>query len=102
MLLRDRVGDGEAEAGPFADFLRREERVEDLRLRVAWNARSIVGDFENGGIAVAVVTGANDQRAASIRGEHRLFGVDQQVEQHLLDLMRVRKDLRNAGRERRS
>ena len=30
VLLHDRVGDGEAEAGALADFLRREERIEDF------------------------------------------------------------------------
>src|SRR5439155_5959064 len=99
MLLRDRVRDGKAETGSFANFLRREEGVEDSRLRVVWNARTIIGDFENGGIALVVMTGSNGQHPASIGGEHRLFGVDQQVEEHLLDLMRVRKDFRNAGSE---
>ena len=37
MLLHDRVGDRQAEPGALADFLRREERVEDLRLQVVGN-----------------------------------------------------------------
>ena len=47
VLLHDRVGDGQAEAGALADFLRREERVEDLRLHVVRNARAVVVDLED-------------------------------------------------------
>ena len=44
--------------------------------------------------------GAHDQRAAAVGAEHRLLGVDDQVQQHLLQLMRVREDLRQARGER--
>ena len=37
-------------------------------------------------------------RAAAVRRDHRLFGVDHQVEQHLLDLVRVGKHLRQPRR----
>ena len=47
-----------------------------------------------------IVPAAHDERAAAVRGQHRLLGVDDQVEQHLLHLMRVGEYLRKAGGER--
>ena len=38
--------------------------------------------------------------AAAVGGQHRLLGVDDQVEQHLLHLVAVGEDLRQAGGER--
>ena len=35
-----------------------------------------------------------------LRADHRLLGVDDQVEQHLLDLVRIGERLRQAGGER--
>ena len=43
---------------------------------------------------------AHDQRAASVRRQHRLLGVDDQVEQHLLNLVRIGEDRRQARGER--
>ena len=37
----------------------------------------------------------------AVGAEHRLLGVDQEIEHHLLDLIAVRKDLRQARGERR-
>ena len=51
VLLHDRVGDRQAEAGALADFLRREERIEDLRLQIVGNARAVVVDFEDDRLA---------------------------------------------------
>ena len=100
MLLDDRVRDRQAETGPFADFLRREKRIEDLRLQLVGNARAVVVDLEDDGFMLDVVPRADDQHAAAVCREHRLLGVDDEVEQHLLHLMAVGKDLRQAGRER--
>ena len=44
--------------------------------------------------------GAEDERAAAVGAEHRLLGVDDQVEQHLLDLVRIGEHLRQPGGER--
>ena len=49
---------------------------------------------------VGVVPGADDERAAAVRREHRLLGVDDEVQQHLLELVRIGEDLRQAGGER--
>ena len=100
MLLHDRVRDGQPEPGALADLLRREERIEDLGLHIRRHARTVVGDLEGDRVALDVVPRADDERAAAVGREHRLLGVDDQVEQHLLDLVRVGKDLRQPGGER--
>ena len=93
MLLDDGVGDGQPEARALADLLRREERVEDLALGLLGHARPVVADLERDGVALFVVPRPDDQGAAAVRRHHRLFGVDHEVEQHLLDLVRVGEDL---------
>ena len=100
MLLHDRVGDRQPEAGALADLLRREERIEDLRLQLVGNARAVVVDLEHHRFLLGVVPGANDEHAAAVGREHRLLGVDDQVEQHLLDLVAVGEHLRQAGGQR--
>ena len=100
VFLHDRVGDGEAEPGALADFLRREERIEHLALTLLRNARAIVIDFEHERSAIGVVRGANDDRAAAVGADAGLLGVDQEIEQDLLDLMAVGKDFRKAGGQR--
>ena len=100
MLLHDRVRDGQAEAGALADFLRREERIEDLRLHLVGNARAVVVDLEDDRLLIGVVPGADDEHAAAVGRQHRLLGVDDQIEQHLLDLVAVGEHLRQAGGER--
>ena len=91
MFADDGIGHREAEPGPLADFLRREERVEDLRLHVARDAGAVVVDLEDDALAFRVVPCADDEDTAAVGGEHRLFRVDDQVEQDLLDLVRVRE-----------
>ena len=100
MFLHDRVSDRQPEARPLADILGREERIEDLRLHVFGHARPIVGDFEHDRVAIEVVPGADDERAATVRADHGLFGVDDEVEQHLLDLMRIGERLGESGGKR--
>ena len=100
VLLDDRVRDGQAQAGALADFLRREKRVEDLRLQFLRDPRTVVVDLEDDGVAVDVVPAADDESAAAVGREHRLLGVDDQVEQHLLHLVRVGKHLRQSCSQR--
>ena len=100
VLLDDRVGDGQSEAGAFSDFLRREERIEHARLHVFRHARAIVVHLENHRVFLRVVPGADDQRSAAVGAEHRLFGVDDEIEQDLLNLVRVGEDAGQAGGER--
>ena len=94
MFLDDRVRDGQPEARSFTDLLRREKRIENLRLHVLGHTRPVVVDLEDHRVAIGVVPGADDQRAAAVRAEHRLLRVDDQVQQHLLHLVRIGKHLR--------
>ena len=100
MFFDDGIRDREAEAGALADVLRREERIEDARLDVFGHARAVVAHLEDDRVAIDVVPRAQDQRAASVRANHRLLGIDDQVQQHLLHLVRVGEDERQSGRER--
>ena len=100
MLLHNRIGHRQAESGPLAHFLGGEERVEDLRLQVVGNAGAIVVDFEHDRFLPRVVPRPHHERAASVRGKHRLFGIHDQIQQHLLDLMAIGEDLRQPGGER--
>ena len=104
MFLDDRVGERQAEPGALADFLGGEEGVEDARLVLRRHPRSVVGDLEDDQIALRVVPGPDDQRAAAVRRLHGLLGVGNQVQQHLLHLVLVDEDLgqpAGQGRERR-
>ena len=67
-------------------------------LHVFRHARPIVVDLEHDQLAVGVVPRADDQRASAVRGQHRLLGVDDQIQQHLLNLMRVGENRRQARR----
>ena len=99
MLLSDRVGDGEAEARAFADGLRREERIEHLALKIFRHARPIVADLEQHSVAIRVLPGPQCQRSPAVRREHRLLGVDDEVQQDLLDLMWIGKHRRQTCRQ---
>jgi hypothetical protein len=46
------------------------------------------------------VPGADHQHAATVRREHRLLGVDDQVQQHLLQLIAIGEHPRQGGGER--
>src|SRR5258706_403206 len=94
MLLDDGVRDGQAKTGALADFLRREKRIEDFRLDLLGNAWTVVVDLEDDRLLLGIMPAAHHQDAAAVGRQHRLFGVDDEVEQHLLDLMAVGEDLR--------
>ena len=98
VLLHDRIRHGQAEARALADFLRREERIEDLRLQLLGDSRAVIVDLEHHRLPLDVVPAAHDERAAAVRRQHRLLGVDDQVQQHLLHLMLVGEDLRKPRR----
>jgi len=89
MFLHDRVRHREAQPGALADFLGREKRVEDLGLEILRDTRPVIVDFDDNRLARVVVPRPHDEHAAPVRRQHRLLGVDDQVEQHLLHLMRV-------------
>ena len=94
VLLDDAVADRQAEARALARLLRREERVEDAAQRLGAHAGAAVAERRRHG---AVATPRADAQRALRRssvGAHRLLGVDDDVQEHLLDLVRVEHRLR--------
>jgi hypothetical protein len=100
MLLNDGVRDRQAEPRTLSDLLRREERIEDLRLQFLGYPGAVVVDLEHDGLLVGVVPRADDEDAAAVGGQHRLLRVDDEIEENLLQLMTVHEDVGEAGRER--
>ena len=100
MFLHDGVRHRQTEAGALADLLRREKRIEDLRPHILRHTRPVVVHLEDDGVVVDVVPGAQDERAAAVGADHGLFRVDDEIQQHLLDLMRIGEDARQARRQR--
>ena len=93
MLLHNRVGDGQSQAGALADFLRCKERIEDPSLPLLRNTWPIVIDLEHGGAAIGIVRRAHDDGAAAVGADAGLLGVDHEVEQDLLDLVTIGEHL---------
>src|SRR5207245_9139667 len=87
VLLRDAVADRQAEARAHAFRLRGEERVEDLAADLGRYAGARVRDFEHG-VALASASADGDPAGRLDRYEG-LLGVDQEVQQQLLQLRRV-------------
>ena len=100
VLLRDGVRDRQPQTRTRADLLRREKRVENLALDIRGHARAVVAHLERHGVVPGVVPCADSERAAVVGGAHGLLGVDDQVQQHLLDLMGVGEDLRQGRGQR--
>ena len=82
VLAHDAVGDRQAEARAAADRLGREERIVDARQLLRRNAGAGVGDLGDHAIAVDA---RRDRQPAAAR--HRVAGVEEQVQEHLLQLM---------------
>ena len=82
VLAHDAVGDRQAEAGALADRLGREERIVDARQVLARNARPGVADF---GHDSPVFDARADRQPAALR--HRVARVQEQVQEHLLQLV---------------
>jgi hypothetical protein len=70
---------------------RREERVEDLAPGLLRNPRPVVADLQGDRLPLMIVPRPDDHGAAAVRPDHRLFRIDHEVEQHLLDLLRIGK-----------
>jgi hypothetical protein len=87
--FNDLAASGQAQPrAPFARFIgagfRRVERLEDPRELVGWNAATAVADDQIDRVGRRIVLQANQHAAAAGR---RLPRVDEQVEQHLLNLI---------------
>ena len=100
MFLHDGVGDGQAEAGALAHFLCRKERIEHPALPLLGNPRAIVIHLEHGGAAFGIVRRPHDDGPPAVGANTCLLGIDQEIEQHLLDLVTVGKHFRQPTRER--
>src|SRR5687767_9882957 len=94
VLASNGVGHRQAETGALANFLGREERIEHLCLSILRNARAVVIDLQQRRSAISIVDGPHDYGAAAVGREARLLGIDDQIQQHLLDLMPVYEHLR--------
>ena len=92
MLLDDGVSLGQPESGALADRLGGEERIEDPAPDVLRDARAVVVELQGDHAQGVVVPASDDERPAAVGGEHRVLGVDDQVQQHLLHLVGVRED----------
>ncbi len=87
VIIDDAVGDGKPQAGALAGVFRREERIEDAAERLGLHARPVVVETDANGAVVPPRT--HGELAFAARGEHRLLCVDDQIEEDLLDLVRV-------------
>ena len=92
------VPDAEAEAGAFADFARGEEGIENPAEVLVGNAVARIGDEQLDSVGLGNVARADADLPRRPR-PHRLFGVQQQVEQRLLELAAVAEDRGQAGLE---
>ncbi len=90
LLGHDRIARREPEAGALARGLRREERVEDARLRVLGDAWAVVLDLDDHGVAVA--SGPDRDVAGAA---HRVHGVVEEVRPDLVQLAAVGVDRRD-------
>src|SRR3954453_23434730 len=82
VLVDDPVGNRQAEPGPAADRLRREERIVDAGQLLGRDPGPGIGDL---GERLAVDDARRHREPAAAR--HRIAGVQEQVEEHLLQLV---------------
>ena len=91
VIAQNAVADAEAEARPLPDVARREERVEHATDVVLGNAMTRIADRELDGRSFFDIPRA-DPEAARRASAHRLFRVQHEVEQRLLELASVGED----------
>ena len=99
--LDDAVADREAKAGAFANGLGREERLKELGLVLGRHTRAAVLHLETAAIRRARSTRMS-MRCRRQMPQHRLFGIDHEVQDHLLQLGEHREHDGIADRRRRS
>jgi len=98
VLLDDGVRHRQTETRTLTDVLRRKERIKDLGRGLGWQTGTVVTHLDGHRVVIDVVPRPNHERAAAVSAEHCLFGVDHEVEQDLLDLVRIGE---NFGQSRR-
>src|SRR5207245_8694369 len=82
--LHDAEGQAEAEARSLAGRFGREERVEDPAEVCGRDPGAVILDHNRD--RRAGVRGAHGQHTAAVSGLHRMDGVAEEVQQHLLEL----------------
>src|SRR5579864_9229354 len=92
VLLHDSVNDGKAQSGADAGRLRGEKGIENSRSNTWRNAWPIVGNFQRDSAARGAVRANPDVAASAIR-QQRLLGIDEQIQDYLLQLVRIRHRL---------
>ena len=98
MFLHDAVADAQAEAGAFADALRGVERIEDA-LGI-FDSGAVVGEL--GANVAAGRHDANLQLAGASGFKNGIDGIVDDVQEDLLDLMRIGDDHARARRASRA
>src|SRR3954451_22214530 len=93
VVFDDFLADGEAEAGALGfallgGALGGEEGLEDLGEELFGDAGAGVDHLEAGFLGLAAERGGLDREGAAL-AEHGVAGVDQEVEEHLLELYGV-------------
>src|SRR5690606_33312942 len=94
--LDDAEAHGEADSGARACRLRREVRIEDPRADRLGNAGAVVGDLDSE--ARSVGFGGNPQAARRLPLLEGLLRIHDQVEKHLMELIRVARHDRQVRR----
>ena len=103
VLLHDSIHDRKAKAGANARRLRGEERIENARGDARGNAGAVVGNFEHDSLLRAKSgPRANPHVSLSAVFQQRLFGVHQQVQDDLLQLIGVGHRFRQVRRSSHS
>src|SRR6266704_1156169 len=87
VFLDDPVAQGKAQSRPFSLLLGREEGLEYAILKLGGDAGAGVRHARLNPLTDAASRDANAPSTAHF--EHRLFGIVQQIDEHLLDLMKV-------------
>ena len=99
VVLDDLPTDGQAESGALLVALRGEERLEDATEVARRDPRPIVADGDDDPLGADAEVGGHGERPAPARLAHGLHRVEQQVDEHLLELVGVGHDRRELGRE---
>src|SRR5678815_1383828 len=96
VILDDPIAHRQAEAGALPRGLGREEGLEAAPLYVGRNSRTAIAHAD---LNLARRRRGTDAQYAALLA-HRLLCIDGQIEQHLLELIGVADDTRQAGRQR--
>ena len=81
VLLHDTLNRVEAESGAFADSLGGKERLEDMRLYLGRNSRSVVGDLNYHTIVLAIRSNLKPALAS-----HSIDGIVDDIRPNLIEL----------------